>query len=280
MIAGIVIGIVLVLVAAALYIEVYFYEGVHLSPRIQGWLYDQWAASYDQEKAESQRHDKEFLVRPLLTRLAKIEGSLAAPLVLDLATGTGRLPLALLQEAEFKGQIIGLDISQGMLAQAAEKLEGHADRVTLLRHQKVCLPFPNDTFDVVACLEALEVMPDMEKPLRELARVLRPGGLLLTSRGRESSGRVGQVRSAETFTELLQETGFEEIEIMDWWKTFDRVWARKPGQLQVQGPRALNDVLCCPDCGQVSLITGKADRLRCTECQAELPVSAEGIVLG
>ncbi|MGD8622908.1 MAG: class I SAM-dependent methyltransferase [Anaerolineae bacterium] len=279
MIAGIVIGIVLILLAAALYLEIYFYEGVHLSPRIQGWLYDRWAASYDQEKAESQRHDQEFLVRPLLTRLAQLEGGVPAPLVLDLATGTGRLPLALLQAPEFKGHIIGLDISRGMLAQAAEKLEAHADRVTLLRHQKVSLPFPDDTFDVVACLEALEVMPDMEGPLRELARVLRPGGLLLTSRGRESSGRIGQVRSAEAFSALLQETGFEGVEIIDWWKTFDRVWARKPGRFQPQGPRTLADVLCCPECGRIAWETGTS-RFRCPACRAELPISEEGIVLG
>jgi ubiquinone/menaquinone biosynthesis C-methylase UbiE len=280
MIVGIVIGVVLVLIAAAIYLEIYFYEGVHLSPRIQGWLYDQWAASYDKEKADSQRQDHTFLVRPLLEKLAQVEGGVPAPLVLDLATGTGRLPLALLQEAEFQGQVIGLDISWGMLALAAKKLESHADRVTLMQHQAVSLPFPDETFDIVACLEALEVMPDMEEPLRELARVLRPGGVLLTSRGRESSGRIGQVRSAKAFTELLCETGFEQVETMDWWKMFDRVWARKPGKPQPQGSRTVTEVLRCPDCGQVSLESSTSATLRCTECQAELPISAEGIVLG
>ena len=49
-----------------------------------------------------------------------------------------------------------------MLALAAKKLAPHADRVTLIRHQAVALPFPDDTFDVVSCLEALEVIAGVE----------------------------------------------------------------------------------------------------------------------
>ncbi len=279
MVLAIVVGGVVVLAAVVLYWEVYFYEGVHLGPRIQSRLYDQWADSYDRDKEESQARDAELLAAPLLEALEEDQPAPAAPLVLDVATGTGRLPAALLSEPDFGGRVIGLDISQGMLVQAAEKLAPYGQRVTLVHHAAETLPFPDDAFDVVSCLEALELMPAMEAPLAELARVLRPGGVLLTSRGREASRRVGQVRSAQKFTELLHHSGFVKVRILPWWKMFDRVWARKPGRFSSNGARGLADVLRCPACGQVALTALPAGGLRCRQCEAQVPVGPQGIVL-
>ena len=272
---GIAVAAVLVLVAAALYVEIYFYEGVHLGPWVQARLYDQWAGRYDRDKEESQRHDADLLVRPLRQALADV----AEPFVLDVATGTGRLPCALLSDPAFAGRIIALDISPGMLVCAAAKLAAHGDRVALVRHGAVPLPFPANTFDVVSCLEALEVMPGVAEPLAELARVLRPGGVLLTSRGTESSGRVGQVHSREKLEALLHEVGLEQVEILSWWKMFDRVWARKQGQSPPAGVRPLTDVLGCPACGQAALVAGRPDALHCGQCGVAVPITPEGIVL-
>jgi len=155
---------------------------------------------------------------------------LPAPLILDLATGTGRLPLALLTESAFAaGHITAVDVSQGMLDQAAQKLTDYEGRVTLRQVIGFPLPFPDNSFDMVACMEALEVMPEMNTPLRELFRVLRPGGFFLSSRGTEASGRKSKVMSREQFKTLLESKGFERVEIVAWWKWFDRVTARKPG---------------------------------------------------
>lgn len=203
--------------------EIYFYEGVHLGRRVQAWLYDRWAKKYDRDKRESQAHDAERLARPLLAALADIPN----PAVLDLATGTGRLPLALLREAGFTGHVTALDISEGMLAQAAAKLADYAGRFTLLRQEEYPLPFPEASFDAVCCLEALEVMPEMETPLRELHRLLKPGGVLLTTRGTEASGRKAKVVNAAELRSLLERIGFEQVEIQPWWRCFDLVWARK-----------------------------------------------------
>ena len=49
--------------------EIYFYEGVHLGPRVQAWLYDRWSMQYDKGKQESQRQDNEMLAEPLLGAL-------------------------------------------------------------------------------------------------------------------------------------------------------------------------------------------------------------------
>ena len=206
--------------------EIYFYEATHLGPRVQGWLYDRWAKKYDADKHDSQQRDADMLARPALDALR----GLPAPLVLDLATGTGRLPLALLTESAFTGHITAVDVSQGMLDQAAQKLKAYAGRFTLKQVIGFPLPFPDNSFDMVSCMEALEVMPEMDTPLRELFRVLRPGGFFLSSRGTEASGRKSKVMSREQFKTLLESKGFERVEIVAWWKWFDRVTARKPRQ--------------------------------------------------
>jgi ubiquinone/menaquinone biosynthesis C-methylase UbiE len=272
------IAVIVVVLAAAGFLlerEIYFYEGVHLGPRVQGWLYDRWAKQYDADKKASQARDAEVIARPLLAALT----GTPAPLVLDVATGTGRFPSALTGEPGFGGHILAVDISRGMLELAAQKLAAHRASVTLMHVPSMPLPFADETFDVVSCLEALEVMPAMEAPLAELYRLLRPGGILVTSRGTEESGRKAKVKSAEQFTALLQTTGFENVEIQKWWKLFDFVRARKPGLLVPAGKRALADALKCPRCGKADWTRQATGPLRCGACGGEVPVSAEKIVL-
>jgi len=218
----------IVLLGALLYWldrEVYFYEGARLGPRVQGWLYDRWAAKYDKGKQESQAHDAERLARPIIEALADVP----RPSVLDYATGTGRMPLALLREPEFKGRVVAMDVSKGMLEQADAKLADYKGRYELVHLIHLPLPYPANSFDVVSCMEALELMPSMEEPLAELFRVLKPGGVFMSSRGTEASGRKSKVRSVEEFSRLLIDTGFEQVQITPWWKWFEHVIARKPG---------------------------------------------------
>jgi SAM-dependent methyltransferase len=137
------------------------------------------------------------------------------------------------------------------------------------------LPFPDYAFGLVCCVEALEVMPDMEPPLRELYRVLRPGGLLLTSRGTQASGRSAKIRNVEQFRQLMETIGYEQIEIIPWWRWFDRVTARKPGKFIPPEARQLKEVLKCPKCGETRL---KVDLL-CENCGAQLATSPIGIIL-
>jgi ubiquinone/menaquinone biosynthesis C-methylase UbiE len=273
-----IIGIVAIILIA-LYIfldrEIYFYEATHLGPRIQGWFYNRWAEKYDQGKAESQARDKEMVAAPVLAALKNLQ----APLILDLATGTGRFPRALLNEPDFTGHVVAVDVSVGMLEQAAAKLEDCPGAVSYLRWFEFPLPFADNSFDLVSCLEALEVMPDAEAPLSELYRILRPGGLLISSRATEASGRKAKIRSVEQFTELLQKKGFEQIEIIPWWKWFDRVLARKPGQFVPGEPRDVTDVFSCPQCHSVGMKRDGA-ALACMHCGKKIPIDPKGIILG
>jgi SAM-dependent methyltransferase len=176
--------------------------------------------------------------------------------------------------------VIGLDISPEMLVQAARKLAPHRHRVTLIRHSAVPLPFLDDTFEAVSCLEALEIMPYADQATAELVRVLKPGGVLLTTRGAETSGRTHAIRSVEAFTGLLESVGFERIDITPWWKNFDRVLAFKPGVAQPPRTRGLLEFLCCPRCGQPHIAGAGPHLLQCASCRAQLPVTAEGIIVG
>lgn len=280
--------LILIVVGYILDREVYFYEGARLGPRIQSWLYDRWARKYDAGKRESQARDDEMLAQPLLDRIKEIP----EPFLLDFATGTGRTSYALLRRPDFHGRIIALDISQGMLEQAAAKLSGlnsvegpsatspadHLPRVELLRHQTLPLPFPDASFDAVCCLEVLELMPDAQAALYEMARVLRPGGTLLTSRGTEESGRKAKVRSAADMTSMLQKSGFENVIITKWWKLFDRIFANKTGTSAPAGAKSLVDVLRCSSCGQTQWTRAEGS-LQCVQCGHVLKITKEGIAL-
>jgi ubiquinone/menaquinone biosynthesis C-methylase UbiE len=273
-------GILALVVAGILFDrEIFFYEGVHLGPRLQAWLYDRWSRKYDEGKRASQLRDDEMLAQPLLEALLDVP----EPFILDFATGTGRLSYALRNRTEFKGKIVALDLSLGMLEQAAAKLTASPlsaknTQVEFLRHLSLPLPFPDAAFDAVCALEVLELFPSMDEPLRELTRVLRPGGILLTSRGTEESGRKAKIKSAKAFTSLLEKHGLEQMRISKWWKLFDRVIAIKQGISAPVNRKRLSEVLNCSSCNSIHWAQ-MSNRWRCEKCGKELAVTEQNILL-
>ncbi|OXM46082.1 class I SAM-dependent methyltransferase [Amycolatopsis alba] len=106
--------------------------------------------------------------------------------VLEVAVGTG-LNLPLYPEGVM---LTGIDLSDGMLAIARARAERLGHPVTLRRADAHDLPFEAGSFDTVVCTLGLCAIPDDGKALREMTRVLRPGGRLVLLDHVASSSRV------------------------------------------------------------------------------------------
>ncbi len=100
----------------------------------------------------------------------------APRLVLDVATGTAGV--ALLLSDRTGASITGVDISEQMLRRGRDRIaeRGKAARIRLLLARGEQLPFPDGTFDAVTFTYLLRYVADPAATLRELARVVRPGG--------------------------------------------------------------------------------------------------------
>jgi ubiquinone/menaquinone biosynthesis C-methylase UbiE len=102
--------------------------------------------------------------------------------VLDAGCGTGLLTLAFLRAHARPAEVASIDLSRRSLQtarRAVQKREGRGARrkVTFAQADALSLPFADETFDLVLTSGVLEYLP-LGEGLRELARVLAPGGLL------------------------------------------------------------------------------------------------------
>ena len=168
-----------------------------------------------------------------------------------------------------------------MLAQAARMVQstsGTAERLALIWQDARHLPFDDDTFDAVTCLEVLEFMPNTRRAIRELARVLRPGGVaLLTNRvGPWRKFLPGHTQSPQAFEPLLGSVGLEQIQTQTWQVEYDLVWAVKPGRGTGGDTRPLSDILRCPRC-KGNLSPGEK-ALACGACRQVYPIASDGVI--
>lgn len=96
--------------------------------------------------------------------------------VLDVATGTGDMAIAAVKAGV--PHVTGIDISQGMLAVGQKKIEngGLQKQITLQSGDSEALAFPDEHFDAVMCAYGVRNFENLEAGLKEMKRVLRPGG--------------------------------------------------------------------------------------------------------
>ena len=142
------------------------------------------AAAYD-EAAErfaalSERYAGDLAV--LLVERAVIG---AGDRVLDVGTGTGVVAAAAAARVGAGGRVVGVDISGAMLSRARQlaAARGLADRVDYRLMDAEALQLEDQSFDAVVSLFALLHVPDPLRALREMRRVLRPGGRLVVGVG-------------------------------------------------------------------------------------------------
>jgi demethylmenaquinone methyltransferase/2-methoxy-6-polyprenyl-1,4-benzoquinol methylase len=91
---------------------------------------------------------------------------------LDVATGTGDLAIELARRVGPSGTVIGSDFSEAMLERAREKDPG----VTWEQANALALPYADASFDAATVGFGARNFSDLEQGLREMARVVRPGG--------------------------------------------------------------------------------------------------------
>ncbi|MDB0602267.1 bifunctional demethylmenaquinone methyltransferase/2-methoxy-6-polyprenyl-1,4-benzoquinol methylase UbiE [Tenacibaculum maritimum] len=96
--------------------------------------------------------------------------------ILDIATGTGDLAIMLAKTSPDK--IIGLDISEGMLEVGKQKILNAklADTIEMVVGDSENMPFDNDTFDAITVSFGVRNFENLDKGLKEIKRVLKPGG--------------------------------------------------------------------------------------------------------
>jgi len=97
--------------------------------------------------------------------------------ILDLCCGTGDMAFALQRQAgKSSAQIVGADFSHAMLRRAALKSAGRVAAPAWIEADALNLPFPDSHFDLVTSAFGFRNLADYDAGLREITRVLRPGG--------------------------------------------------------------------------------------------------------
>ena len=99
--------------------------------------------------------------------------------VLDIGCGNAR---DIVRIAELGGEVVGVDISAGMVTAARQELERMGKNGIVLQvGDATRLDFPDASFDKVLCSEVIEHIPDAPRALEEIRRILKPGGSLVLS---------------------------------------------------------------------------------------------------
>mgnify|MGYP005672941831 FL=1 len=99
--------------------------------------------------------------------------------ILDIATGTGDLAINLADTGTKK--IVGLDISKGMLEIGKEKIRSKqlSELIDMQIGDSENIPFKNDSFDAITVAFGVRNFETLEKGLKEIFRVLKPGGIFI-----------------------------------------------------------------------------------------------------
>jgi ubiquinone/menaquinone biosynthesis C-methylase UbiE len=142
-------------------------------------MHRQWARDYrtdDNERFYEQAFD--FIVE----RLNPEPGAT----FLDAGCGSCAHSVRLARRG-FKVHAVDFSESALNMAQQFVRAKGLQDRITLGRESLLELSFPDQSFDYVLCWGVLMHIPDVDRAVAELARVLKPGGALVISEGNKSS---------------------------------------------------------------------------------------------
>lgn len=111
-------------------------------------------------------------------KVVRLVGAKKPDSVLDIATGTGDLAIALAKTGA--SRIVGLDIAKGMLQVGEQKIQKrHLQKtIEMVVGDSEALEFPDSSFDAITVAFGVRNFESLEKGLSEIYRVLKPGGIL------------------------------------------------------------------------------------------------------
>ena len=128
-----------------------------------------------------ERYAVRYILGPWAPGLLDVAGVRAGEDVLDVACGTGAVARVAAERVGASGRVTGLDLNAGMLAVARSLPAPPGAAITWIERSALDTRLPAGSFDVVVCQQGLQFLPDKIAALREMHRVLAPGGRLAIS---------------------------------------------------------------------------------------------------
>lgn len=156
--------------------------------------------------------------------------------VLDIGCGGG-VAVGLLAAKASDGKVYGIDHSLDMvnLSRKVNKRLIRGGRVEIDHGSVSCLPYSDDMFDTATAFETIEFWPSLSEDLKEVKRVLKPGGTLLVVNRHNTAKKEGkwaeflQIHTSDGYRGRLGDAGYVDISIDDCSKEgWIAVVARKP----------------------------------------------------
>ena len=136
--------------------------------------------------------------------------------VLDVGCGIGAHSIRL---AERGFSVLGVDFSESVLKMAAQNISssGLQDSIRVQHENILSLSFADGTFDYILCWGVLMHIPDVERAISELERVLRKGGILVISEGNMLSLQSIIVRSVKMLLGMEKATIKKTASGLEYW---------------------------------------------------------------
>ena len=135
-------------------------------------------AAFGFGEEESRRVEAIYLTPDIVAQRARVLAALGlqpGERVVDLGCGPGLLALEMAQRVGPEGEVQCIDASPSMVALATRRCSGQPG-VQVRSGDVTALPYADGAFDAVVCVQVYEYVPEVDRALAEVHRVLRPGG--------------------------------------------------------------------------------------------------------